>query len=65
MENPVLHTMGYVLLHYGLMIDRPSSLKVEIWSTHVDIGLRNWKDILLLSDLLFKSSCALVGVGRC
>ena len=38
-ENPVPHTLGYVLLHYELIIDMPSTLKVEISSTHIDIGL--------------------------
>ena len=64
MENAVPHTLGFIFLHYGLMIHRPSSLKLEILSTHVDIGLCVLRDILLLSDLFFQSSSRSIVRGR-
>ena len=45
------------------MIDRPLLVKVEIWCTHVDIGLCIWGDNILLFDMFFQSSRSLV-VGR-
>ena len=48
---------GMYLLHYELMIDRPSSLRAENWSSHFDFGLFIWRDILLLFELIFESSC--------
>ena len=54
--------LAVFLLHYGLLIDRPSSLKVEISTAHVNIGLFIYGDILLLTDLFFQSSHLLGGV---
>ena len=51
------------ILHFvtlWLTNEKPSSLKVEIWSPHVDVGLCNWRDILLLFHLFFQSSRFLV-----
>ena len=63
MENPIPHTLGYILLHNGLMIDKPSLLNVENLSTRVGIVLYIWRGIVLLFDLFVQSSRSLVG-GR-
>ena len=65
MENPGPHTLGGILLPYGLMIVRPSLLGKEILYAHVDIGQCIWRDILLLFDLICESLRSLVGVGFC
>ena len=49
------YTLVCILLHYGLIIVRPSSLKVKNMVTHVGFGLCIQRDFLLFYSLVSQS----------
>ena len=49
------YTLVCILLHYGLIIVRPSSLKVKNLATHVGFGLCIQRDIHFFSSLVSQS----------